>query len=128
MIIFGLENNRLCDIDHLAFNVFKITNPQQIEHEVWEEAKKCLKIPHFGNLYTEILFDKFRSFLLTEYADLDLDIEYWVNGEASSFFINYEECRNKAEFWEIIHRAKTEEKPSKPEPDKKLNYYMLIPC
>lgn len=95
------------DLEYLAEQITGDRNLFiNIDDRVWDIARESKDIPLFSNIYMSIVCNDFETILQEHYADLDLDICYYVNAEATSFCVNGEEIiNNKDIFWDIIEKA-----------------------
>lgn len=60
--------------------------------EVWDRARQSEKAPHLGNIYTELIFSKFKSRLEEKHPGIK--VRFTINGVDSCFYINDEKINS----------------------------------
>lgn len=72
--------------------------------ELWAEMCCYNDIPHVGNIYMGMLFSRFESYLKEHYGHCDLDIDYYINGLDTHFYINHEKIYTQDEFFDVCNQ------------------------
>ncbi len=71
-----------------------------IEESVWENIRFSKEIPHVGNAYTYELF--LRLFGVINNYDNSLDVDWYINGSDSHFYVNKTEISNEDDFFSVV--------------------------
>ena len=74
-------------------------------HDVWERARLCDEIPHFGNLCQHTVLGRLKEAVNQRWPDWQVD--YFVNAADSHFSVNGIDIRD---YWQFFQLADNEEK------------------
>lgn len=72
-----------------------------IDNEAWQIARASQKIPHMGNILMEVTAKRLGTAIIDRYPDAD--IEYYINGLDSSFWVNSIEILSIEDYQEAIN-------------------------
>ena len=97
------------EIEKKLFPIFDIA--RITDEEMWAEIRGSMEIPHVGNVYTNMVFNKIKDAVEDKYG-LGSKLNVEVNDIASSFYVNDIYVTTAQEFMEELeelHKEKREE-------------------
>ena len=81
------------------------------EDEVWEVARQYNDVPHFGNLYQELILEALKQLFwrLVELdeGEIDINISYDINAISTHFYIEGDFICSKSDFLNKVDSIKT---------------------
>lgn len=91
------------DIPETIYELEKIADGYGIritDVDIWSLAKCSENPPHLGNVYVSLLFRQLAEKINEHYPNLDVD--YFINGLDTHFYINQESITSVKQFNELI--------------------------
>ncbi|MGC7559829.1 hypothetical protein [Pasteurella sp. PK-2025] len=80
------------------------------EDEVWEIARQYSDIPHFGNIYQNLVLNRlkllFWQLIELEEGEIDININYDINARSSYFYIEGDCIYNESDFLNKVDSIK----------------------
>lgn len=93
------ENSVPTNIAQLEYIAAKF-NISITDVDIWQRAKCYIEPPHLGNVYLQLLFSWLQYELSEKYSNLEID--YFINGTDTHFYINGVEIWTEKQFNELI--------------------------